>query len=194
MDELGSFEQARRSVLADAQRTLAGIKRVAADPADSIAATIAVLHGVRKQAQDCLQQIQHQQMIVSAAEWLVRHRAGGESLRWLWNPRSSERGTADLVGLEGDAVLVCAEVNALDEPIGVSDAQMRRALSKLAAMDGSRYYFVRSGSMKRRAVTRVVKSGWDIAVVQIAPQPEFPAMAHGPALLSLVGAGFGAAR
>jgi hypothetical protein len=65
------------------------------------------------------------------------------------------------------AARICAEVNALEEPVGVIDAQMRRALAKLAALDGRRYYFVRTSSMKRRAVTKVLKAGWDIAVVQV---------------------------
>jgi len=192
MQELGSFEEARCNVLADAQKTLAGIRRAAAEPTESVAATIAVLTGVRKQAQDCLHQIQHQQMIVSAAEWLVRHRAGDESLRWLWNPRSADRGAVDLVGFEGDAVAVCAEVNALEEPIGVSDTQMRRALLKLAAMSGRRFYFVRSAAMKRRAVSKIVKAGWDIAVVQIAAQWEFPSITQAVSLVSLAGASLGA--
>jgi hypothetical protein len=192
MQDLGSFEDARCSVLADAQKTLAGIRSAAAQATESVAATIAVLTGVRKQAQDCLHQIRHQQMIVSAAEWLVRHRAGDESLRWLWNPRSADRGAVDLVGLEGDAVAVCAEVNALEEPVSVSDTQMRRSLLKLAAMNGRRFYFVRSASMKRRAVTKVVKAGWDIAVVQIAAQWELPSTAHAVSLVSLAGAGLGA--
>jgi hypothetical protein len=193
MLELGSFDEARRGVLADAQRALAGIKRVAAEPAESIATTIAVLTGVRKQAQDCLHQIQHRQMIISAAEWLVRQRTGGESLRWLWNPRSTDHEAPDLVGLEGNAVCICAEVNALEEPVGVIDAQMRRALAKLAAMEGRRFYFVRTASMKRRAVTKVVKAGWDVAVVQISPQPELIATSRGVPLGSLVGA-LGGAR
>jgi hypothetical protein len=186
MLELGSFDDARRKVLADAQRTLAGIKRVVAEPTDSIDATMAVLSTVRRQAQEYLNQIQHEQMIIGAAEWLVRHGVAGVPLRWLWNPRQSgDRSGPDLVGLEGDAARVCAEVGAQEDAVGVVDAQMRRALAKLTEMEGRRFYFVRTASMKRRAVTKIVKAGWDIAVVQIALQPDLPGFIQGVPLTSL---------
>jgi hypothetical protein len=186
MLELGSFDDARRKVLADAQRTLAGIKRVVAEPTDSIDATMAVLSTVRRQAQEYLNQIQHEQMIIGAAEWLVRHGVAGVPLRWLWNPRQSgDRSGPDLVGLEGDATRVCAEVGAQEDAVGVVDAQMRRALAKLTEMEGRRFYFVRTASMKRRAVTKIVKAGWDIAVVQIALQPDLPGFIQGVPLTSL---------
>jgi hypothetical protein len=171
MLELGTFEEARTKVLADAQRLLAGIRRVVAEPIDTVEAGLAVLTNVRKQAHEHLSQIQHEQMIVCAAEWLVNHGIATASTHWRWNPRhSSDHAGPDLLGLEGDAVRLCAEVNALEEPVGVIDAQMRRALTKLAALQGRRFYFVRTASMKRRAVTKVVKGGWDIAVVQLALQ------------------------
>lgn len=186
MLELGSLDDARRKVLADAQRTLAGIKRVVAEPTDSIDATMAVLLTVRRQAQEYLNQIQHQQMIISAAEWLVRHGVAGVPLRWLWNPRQSgDRSGPDLVGLEGDVTRVCAEVSAQEDAVGVVDAQMRRALTRLTEMEGRRFYFVRTVSMKRRAVTKIVKSGWDIAVVQIALQPDLPGLIQSAPLTSL---------
>lgn len=195
MLELGSFDDARRRVLAEAQRHLTGLTRAIAEPTGCIDDTVALLTSIRRQAQEQLHQIQHQQMIVSAAEWLVRHGVAGVPLRWLWNARTTgDRGGPDLAGLEGDALRVCAEVSALDEPVGVIDAQMRRALTKLAAMEARRFYFVRSVSMKRRAVTKVVKGGWDIAVVQIALQPDHPMMPQAPALSSLVGAGLAGPR
>jgi len=188
MLELGSFDDARRKVLADARKSLTGLNRLMAEPAESIDDTVELLTSIRRQVQEHLNHIQHQQMIVCAAEWLVRHSVAGVPLRWLWNPRQSgERGAPDLVGLEGETVRVCADVSAVDEPIGVVDTQMRRGLTRLAAMEGRRFYFVRSVSMKRRAVTKVVKGGWDIAVVQIALQPE-PQLLPRVSACSLAGA------
>jgi len=194
MLELGSFDDARRRVLAEAQKTLAGLNQLMSEPAESIDDTVELLTGIRRQVQEHLNHIQHQQMIVCAAEWLVRHSVAGVPLRWLWNPRQSgERSGPDLVGLEGEVVRVCAEVNAVDEPIGVVDSQMRRGLTRLAAMEGRRFYFVRSVSMKRRAVTKVVKDGWDIAVVQIALQPE-PRLLPRVSAFSLAGASLASNR
>ena len=88
----------------------------------------------------------------------------------------------------GETIRVCAEVNALEEPVGVIDAQMRRALARLATLEGRRFYFVRTASMKRRAVTKVVKAGWDIAVVQIPTGALGPSLAFGGTLTSLAAA------
>ena len=176
MLELGSFEDARRKVLANSQRMLLGVKRAVAEPIDSVDAGLAMLASLRRQAHEGLIHIQREQMIICAAEWLVTHGVASPATGWQWNPRTSgEPAGPDLFGRDGDAATICAEVAASEEPVGVIDAQMRRALAKLASMDGRKFYFVRSVSMKRRAATKVIKAGWDIAVVQIAlltsPQP-----------------------
>ncbi|HTN49784.1 MAG TPA: hypothetical protein VMK32_10170 [Burkholderiaceae bacterium] len=186
MLELGTFEDARRRVLSNAERMLLGVKRVVAEPIDSVEGGIALLSSVRKQAHEHLNQIQHEQMIVCAAEWLLQHGVATAATRWLWNPRhGADHAAPGLLGKEGDTVRVCAEVNALEEPVGVIDAQMRRGLARLAAIEGRRFYFVRTASMKRRAVTKVVKTGWDIAVVQLSLRSAGPTLALGAPLTSL---------
>lgn len=195
MLELGTFEEARSKVLANAERLLAGVRRVVAEPIESIDAGIAVLTSLRRQAHEHLSQVQHEQMIVCAAEWLVNHGIASSTLHWQWNPRhATDHAGPDLLALEGAAVRLCAEVNALEEPVGVIDAQMRRALSKLAAMQGRRFYFVRTASMKRRAVTKVLKAGWDIAVVQIPLQPSAPSPSLAMPLTSLATTAVGGSR
>jgi hypothetical protein len=192
MLELGSFEDARRKVLANSQRLLLGVKRAVAEPIDSVDAGLSMLASLRRQAHDGLIHIQRDQMIICAAEWLVTHGVASSATCWHWNPRTSaEPAGPDLIGRDGDAATICAEVAASEEPVGVIDAQMRRALAKLASMDGRRFYFVRSVSMKRRAATKVIKAGWDIAVVQIALLTSVqPAPAAVPLTsLAVVGAG-----
>lgn len=175
MVELGTFEDARRQVLGNVQRQLAGLRRVLAEPVETVEAAALLLGSLRRQAHEHLNQIQHEQLIVAAAEWLVAHGAGSADTIWHWNPRSrADHAGPDLMGSECGVVRVCAEVNALEEPVGVIDAQMRRALAKLASLDGRRFYFVRTTSMKRRAVTKVVKAGWDVAVVQVSAQASLP--------------------
>jgi hypothetical protein len=175
MVELGTFADARSQVLANTQRLLAALKRALNEPVASVDEGVLLLGSVRRQAHEHLNQIQHEQLIVAAAEWLVAHGVGTRDTIWHWNPRSrSDFGGPDLMGSDGGVLRICAEVNALEEPVGVIDAQMRRALAKLASLDARRFYFVRTTSMKRRAVTKVVKAGWDIAVVQVAAQPALP--------------------
>jgi hypothetical protein len=186
MLELGTFQDARAKVLQDAGRLLAAIRRLVGEPVDSVDAAVAVLTSLRRQAHEHLSQVQHQQMIVCAAEWLVSQGIATPSMQWQWNPRhTNDHVGPDLLGLEGSTIRLCAEVNALEEPVGVIDAQMRRALAKLAAIQGRRFYFVRTVSMKRRAVTKVLKAGWDIAVVQVALQPPAASLASAMPLSSL---------
>lgn len=186
MLELGTFEDARRKVVGDAERMLIGVKRVVAEPIASVEAGISLLSSLRKQAHEHLNQIQHEQMIICAAEWLLQHGVASTTTRWLWNPRhNADSAAPDLIGKDGESIRVCAEVNALEEPVGVIDAQMRRALARLATLDGRRFYFVRTASMKRRAVTKVVKLGCDIAVVQIPLRPAAASLALGAPLTSL---------
>jgi hypothetical protein len=193
MVELGTFEDARRQVLANAQRQLASLKRALADPVESVDAASALLSSLRRQAHEHLNQIQHEQLIVAAAEWLVAHGVAGATTLWHWNARSrSDHAGPDLMGSEDGVVRVCAEVNALEEPVGVIDAQMRRSLARLASLDGRRFYFVRTTSMKRRAVTKVVKAGWDVAVVQVSSQVSLALPLLTPAVRSRAVIGSGA--
>lgn len=168
MRELGSFEEAHGRALAGAQRLVAGVQRVVAEPVDSVADGIALLASLRKLAHDQLMVLQREQMIIGAAQWLVRNGMAGAGTRWQWSPRPGGDAQLDLVGRESDSIVACAQVAAAEEPGGMVDAQMRRALARLAASDGRRHYFVRTAAMKRRAATRVAKEGWDIAVVQLA--------------------------
>jgi hypothetical protein len=193
MVELGTFEDARRQVLSNVQRQLAGLRRVLAEPVETVEAAALLLGSLRRQAHEHLNQIQHEQLIVAAAEWLAAHGVGSADTVWHWNPRSrSDHAGPDLMGSECGVVRVCAEVNALEEPVGVIDAQMRRALAKLASLDGRRFYFVRTTSMKRRAVTKVVKAGWDVAVVQVSSQASLPLPLLTPTLRARAVVGSGA--
>lgn len=168
MRELGSFEEAHGRALAGAQRLFAGVQQAVAGPVDSLADGIALLASLRKLAHDQLVLLQREQMIIAAAQWLVRNGIADAGTRWQWSPRSGSDAQLDLVGRNGERTVACAQVAAAEEPGGMVDAQMRRALMRLAASEGRRHYFVRTAAMKRRAATRVAKEGWDIAVVQLA--------------------------
>ena len=168
MSNLESFEHARHELLADVQRRLLILQRLNSEPVESIDDAMTRLQLLRRQALDDLNEIQRDYLLVLAAEWLVAHGMAAASTRWQLKPRAGGADLPPLVGRDGDTVTISAEVNASDEPIGAIDAQMRRVLFRLSTMPGRRFYFVRSASMKRRAVTKVIKAGWDVAVVQLA--------------------------
>ncbi len=168
------FQQARHDLLADVQRRLQALQRLSSVPVDSIEDALARLQSLRRQALDDFNEIQRDHLLVLAAEWLVAHGVAAASIQWQLKPRSGGADVSQLVGRDGDAVAICAEVNAATEPVGAIDAQMRRVLFRLSAMPGRKFYFVRSASMKRRAVTKVIKAGWDVAVVQLAQDGPLP--------------------
>ena len=51
------------------------------------------------------------------------------------------------------------------DPKGQIDRRMSLTLAKLNLMAGKKYYFVCSSAMRRRAETKVMKSGWDVQIV-----------------------------
>ncbi len=174
------FAQARHELLADVQRRLHALQHLSSEPVDSIEDALVRLQLLRRQALDDLNEIQRDHLLVLAAEWLVAHGIATASIQWQLKPRPGGADLSQLVGREADAVTICAEVNPAEEPAGAIDAQMRRELFRLSAMPGRKFYFVRSATMKRRAVTKVIKAGWDVAVVQLAhdgPLASAPALA-----------------
>src|SRR4029453_13888834 len=105
--------------------------RGVAEPIESIDAGMSLLSSLRKQAHEHLHQIQHEQMIVCAAEWMANHDVGSPAIRWGRNPRhSNDHASPSLIGMENDEVRVSAEISAMEEPVGVIDAQMRRTLTR----------------------------------------------------------------
>jgi hypothetical protein len=168
MERLGTFADARIKVLADVERLLSTVQRVAATPIAEVEAGIAVLKELRAETYEDLNQIQHEFMIVRAAEWLVtQNRVPSETL-WSWNPRQT--GLADEPDLRGEhngAIILSAEITTSTEPKGLIDSRMRTTLEKLSNMDGERFYFTASEAMCQRARTKIRKAGWQIQTVHL---------------------------
>jgi hypothetical protein len=169
MQTLGSFDEAHAKVLRDTQRCLGVINRLSATECDSVEAGIAVLDQLRRETYEDLNQIQHEHLIISSAEWLALNLNLGGGLTWTWNPRQTGDNTEpDLRGTRNGAVVLSAEVTTSERPVGTIETRMKSTLTKLAAMDGLRYYFVRTSSMAQRATTKVSKAGWQITVVNLS--------------------------
>ncbi len=168
MLELGTLEDARTRILESAQRAVLAVRRLENVPVQSIEDGVAQLTVLREQAHDSLIHIRRAQLIVRAAEWLLSHDHGNQSTRWHWCPRrTADPGEPDLQGCEGQVTL-SAMVVAAHSTEGSGEAQLRRALAKLATMPGRKFLFVDTTALKRRAVTRILLTSWDISVVQIA--------------------------
>ena len=89
MDRLGTFSGARQKVLADIQRFVTIGHRLSATPVATAEAGVAVLLQLRQETYEDLNQIQHEHMIVCAAEWLVSKSRYPAETVWSGNPRQT---------------------------------------------------------------------------------------------------------
>ena len=138
MERLGTFRDARAKVLADVQRLVSTVQRVAASPVGSVEAGIAVLKDLRAESYENLNQIQHEFMIVLAAEWLISQKRCSANTVWSWNPRQT--GPVDEPDLRGEhngTILLSAEITTSTEPKGLIDARMKKTLQKLSDHGGT---------------------------------------------------------
>src|SRR5262245_17865127 len=93
MNNLGTFAEARRKVLADVQRFLTTVREISAMSIRTPEAGIATLALLRRETYEDLNQIQHEYMIVCAADWLVQKARCPADTNWLWNPRQTGNDT-----------------------------------------------------------------------------------------------------
>ncbi len=170
MDRLGTFPDARAKVLADVRSFLSKVQSISATPVQSVEAGTGVLRELRRKAYEDLNMIQHEFMIVCAAEWLLTERHCPIGTLWSWNPRQTGKASEpDLRGEYDGAVVVSGEITTSVEPKGLIDSRMRDTLRKLSAMAGRKFYFTASSAMCQRARTKIQKAAWDIEAVFLAP-------------------------
>lgn len=168
MHRLGTIEEARAKVLADAHRCMACIRNAAAASFDTPSEAVQVLQRVRSETYEDLNQIQHEHLIICAAEWLLAQRICGPETQWHWNPRQTGDHTEpDLMGIDDGVIVLSAEITTSAKPDGVIDTRMRKTLAKLAQQSGQLYYFVQTPAMATRAATKIRKAGWNIRVSQL---------------------------
>lgn len=169
MEQLGTFAQAHQKVLADIQRFLTTVHHLSSLPYATAEAGIGILDLLRKETYEDLNQIQHEHLIVRAAEWFHKNQRCAPEMVWFWNPRQTGDSTEpDLRGSYSNSVAVSAEITTSEKPVGTIDKRVQSTLAKLSAMDGAKYYFVRTEAMRQRASTKVAKGGWQIEVVQLS--------------------------
>ncbi|MFP3705190.1 hypothetical protein [Paraburkholderia tropica] len=168
MDRLASLQEAHQKVLADAKQSLDTVRHLASLPCDSTVASVDVLRRLRSEVYEDLNQIQHEHLIIRAAEWLFSDGGVSDEVAWFWNPRQTgDASEPDLRGILAGKVTVSAEVTASERPVGTIDSRMQKTLTKLSNMEGKKYYFVRTEEMRKRASTKIAKGGWPISVVHL---------------------------
>ncbi len=165
---LGDLDSAHDRVLKEARALLSTVRECAATTPETVDVAIRTLAEIRAQIYEDLNQLQHEHLILRAAAWLVANHVVTNSVSWLWNPRQTGDATEpDLAAEVNGARLISAEITTSAEPMGKIDSRMAATLEKLERMDGVKYYFVRSESMRRRAETKVTKRRLSIEIVLI---------------------------
>jgi hypothetical protein len=168
MLKMDSVEDARSKVMSDIKRVLDNLRAHCANTPTSVPAGIECLRAIRNQCYEEINQIQHEDLVVKAAEYLAGFSKIPSGALVEWNPRQTGGALEpDLRVLVDGAVILSAEVTTSERPVGVIDTRMAATLKKLNAMAGDKFYFVCSEGMRARAATKVTKAGWGISVACI---------------------------
>jgi len=178
MEGLGRFADARSNVLPDVNRSLSVVQRVASTSVSSVASGIAVLKQLRAETYEDLNQIQHEYMILCAAEWLVVQKRCPPDTLWSWNPRQT--GLADEPDVRGECngvVVLSAEITASTEPKGLIDSRMRDTLRSWLVNGSTSHCHQRCASVRAR---RSPKAGWQIEAVHLVAAADGPDSVDSP--------------
>lgn len=168
MERIVDLNVEEERVLRRVQQLISASRKVVAREPTNLAVGIDILNHLRRAIYEDLNQIQHEAMILRAAQSLQRNDLTGQKVEWYWNPRQT--GTAeepDLQGIVAGRIVVSAEITASERPIGTIDRRMSTTLEKLSKMPGKRIYFVWTEAMEKRARTKVRDAGYQIEVRRV---------------------------
>ena len=153
-------------ILHDTQNVLAKLRKQMIHDPENITDAIKILKNIRHEVYEDLNQIQHEYLIICAAQWLQKNENIPQEVTWFWNPRQT--GNSDEPDLACDSKgsrIISAEITTSKNPKGSIDKRMRETLLKLDQFEGKKFYFVQTDSMSRRAKGKVNSNSLDIKVV-----------------------------
>lgn len=168
MELIGNLEKARQKVFSDIKKLLEDLRSLAESDPESVDEGIAKITEIRACAYEDLNQIQHEYLILEAANWLVNNGEVSREVRWFWNPRQT--GGADEPDLRAELdeiVKVSCEITTSRRPVGTIAKRMKGTLAKLSEFEGGKFYFVRTEQMLKRAKKYILDSGWPIEAVLV---------------------------
>lgn len=168
MEPINNIEEATEKVLSDMNAFIQSVRRQSADDIIDLNDGLSRLRNIRTSVYENLNQIQHEYLILQGLIWLNHNNHTPSGTQWYWNPRQTgDSSEPDLRGILNGVIVVSAEATTSEKPQGVIDKRMKKTLGKLNDMDGSKYYFIRTPSMERRANTKVTNNMLQITVVKI---------------------------
>jgi hypothetical protein len=168
MERLQDFGEAEVKLLQEIRRCLESVRQVVNQNPVTASGGVNLLNSLRKVSYEDINQLQHEEMALSAARLLQETEFRGESLDWYWNPRQTgDAIEPDIRAVRNGEIMVSAEVTTSQRPIGTIDTRMRNTLAKLNKMPGRRFYFVKTGSMEHRAKSKIKRAGFAVEVWKI---------------------------
>jgi hypothetical protein len=170
MEVIGDLEAAERKVLTDASALISTLITCCGEGQPTSAReAVSVLADIRDLANENLNQIQHEYLILVAAAHLTSVGAAQSGIEWSWNPRQTGGSDEpDLRGTLRGVVTLSCEITTSRRPVGTIDKRMRTTLKKLSGFPGRRFYFVRTPPMESRARAIVSSLNYEIEVIRLA--------------------------
>jgi hypothetical protein len=168
MKPLGDLDTEAERILREARELLAILRQHVKDQPSTVAEAISILSAVRHEIYEDLNQLQHEYLIIKAANWLREANYIPEGGDLFWNPRQTgDDKEPDLAISRNGKRVVSAEVTASKSPKGLLDTRMAKTLTKLNVMEGEKFYFVCTSEMRQRAETKISKAKWPIRIVTL---------------------------
>jgi len=168
MKPIKSLDDATHKVLKEARQLLDSLRRHIKTEPITVAEAIFTLSAIRQEVYEDLNQLQHEYLILAAAQWLRENDFITEEHELYWNPRQTGDDTEpDLAARQNGSPVVSAEITASKSPKGTIDTRMAKTLAKLNTMEGIKFYFVATEEMYQRAATKIGKAKYMIRVVKL---------------------------
>jgi hypothetical protein len=158
MKPLPDLASAESDLLARLRTCVGAIQQIVTADVTDIPAGVALLRLVRSEAYEDINQLQHEALLLEAAVRLRTLHPELSAMTWFWNPANTGTGEEpDLRVMRGKEIIVSVEATASERSIGSISVHLRKTLSKLQAMAGRRFYFVRTQDMLKAAEKQIRK-------------------------------------
>lgn len=166
MEKIKNLSLEEEKLLNNVKEAITQIKNISSLGVSDLTDGVNRLKDIRISAYEDINQIQHAHLLLEATKWLSSKYNG---LDWYWHPyQTGGKEEPDLKGVKNNEIIVSVEATTSENPKGGIDSRMRDTLRNLSSYEGERYYFVRTSTMERRALTKIQKSGFDIKVIQLS--------------------------
>ncbi len=168
MRPLNSVPEARRLALADLRGLIRSLRRLTACVPEPLDEELLALRRILQAVYKELNQVQHECLVLESFEWLADHGEAPLGATWSWNARQTgDRFDSDLAARLGRQQVLAAKVTTPERPVGSIDRRMASTLQKLAKLQGSKFFFVRTRQMEQRAQTKVNRHRLPITIVRL---------------------------